>query len=140
MSECRFARFKRFCQTHVHKQLNILNTRIAHKQVWFSNRRARLRKTLGSAAAGFGSTTSPTSYPSCEKQTQNTQPCSKKYNLVLFQRAPSHRTLATSGRVPWPAQLTSATPTTPRYTYYRISSPIFPTPLESMLCLFLIIN
>ena len=99
---------------HIH--LNILNTRIAHAQVWFSNRRARLRKTLGSAAAGFGSTTSPTSYPSGEKQTQNTQPCSKKYNLVLFQRAPSHRTLATSGRAPWPAQLTSITPTTPRYT------------------------
>ena len=88
--------------------LNILNTRIAHAQVWFSNRRARLRKTLGSAAASFGSTTSPTSYPSGKKQnqkyttllkkiatanprypsgkkqTQNTQPYSKNTTLFYF--------------------------------------------------------
>ena len=67
-----------------HINLNILNTRIAHAQVWFSNRRARLRKTLGSAAAGFGSTTSPTSYPSGKNQTQNTQPCSKNTTFFYF--------------------------------------------------------
>ena len=67
-----------------HMYINILNTRIAHAQVWFSNRRARLRKTLGSAAASFGSTTSPTSYPSGKKQTQNTQPCSKNTTFFYF--------------------------------------------------------
>merc|ERR1712218_705501 len=87
-SECRFVRFKRFCQRQYpeYTRYNMYRCGLATEELDFE-------KLLDRRPLALAPRPTPP---------------------ATHQRAPSHRTLATSGQALWPAQLTSITPTTPR--------------------------